>query len=161
MNDVISQTAFINIQFKIYHSQHYIIARCHKIYHSQHYIIVMKTTHITCIRLYNFLQLNLTRIFGFGFMVFNATFNNISVTLWRSVILVGETGLPREIHRPIASHWQILSHKSIIKYISPWAGFELTTLTTIWSRPWRFLISILIIRNQQITFIECLSTNRD
>jgi ABC-type antimicrobial peptide transport system permease subunit len=51
--------------------QHYIIARCHKIYHSQHYIIVMKTTHITCIRLYNFLQLNLTRIFGFGFMIRN------------------------------------------------------------------------------------------
>jgi hypothetical protein len=29
----------------------------------------------------------------FGFMVFNATFNNISVISWRSVLLVEETGL--------------------------------------------------------------------
>ena len=31
-----------------------------------------------------------------GFMVFNATFNNISVILWWSVLLVEETGLPDE-----------------------------------------------------------------
>jgi hypothetical protein len=29
-------------------------------------------------------------------MVFNATFNNISVILWWSVLLVGETGVPGE-----------------------------------------------------------------
>jgi hypothetical protein len=34
------------------------------------------------------------------FMVFNATFNNILVILWRSVLLVEETG---ENHRPAAS----------------------------------------------------------
>jgi len=32
-----------------------------------------------------------------GFMVFNATFNNISVISWRSVLLVEETGVPGEI----------------------------------------------------------------
>ena len=37
-------------------------------------------------------------------MVFNATFNNISAILWRSVLLVEETGVPRENHRPAASH---------------------------------------------------------
>ena len=37
-------------------------------------------------------------------MVFNATFNNISVMSWRSVLLVEETGVPRENHRPVASH---------------------------------------------------------
>ena len=37
----------------------------------------------------------------FGFMVLNATFNNISVRSWRSVLLVEETG---ENHRPGASH---------------------------------------------------------
>jgi len=37
-------------------------------------------------------------------MVFNATFNNISVISWRSVLLVGETGEPRENHPPVASH---------------------------------------------------------
>ena len=38
------------------------------------------------------------------FMVFNDTFNNISVILWRSVLLVVETGVPGENHLPAASH---------------------------------------------------------
>jgi hypothetical protein len=37
-------------------------------------------------------------------MVFNATFNNISVISWRSVLLVEKTGGPEENHRPVASH---------------------------------------------------------
>jgi len=37
-------------------------------------------------------------------MMFNATFNNISAILWRSVLLVEETGIPGENHRPVASH---------------------------------------------------------
>jgi hypothetical protein len=43
-------------------------------------------------------------------MVFNATFNNISVISWWLVLLAEETGVPRENNRPTASHWQILSH---------------------------------------------------
>jgi len=39
--------------------------------------------------------------------VFNVTFNNISAISWQSVLLVEETG---ENHRPVASHWQTLSH---------------------------------------------------
>ena len=46
-------------------------------------------------------------------MVFNATFNNISVILWRSVLLVEETGGPGENHRSVAIHWQTLSHKIV------------------------------------------------
>jgi hypothetical protein len=38
------------------------------------------------------------------FMVFNATFNNISVISWWSVLLVEETGIPGENHQPAASH---------------------------------------------------------
>ena len=42
-------------------------------------------------------------------MVFNATFNNISViSLW-SVLLVEETGVPRENQQPVASHRQTLT----------------------------------------------------
>jgi len=41
-------------------------------------------------------------------MVFNATFDNISVISWQSVLLVEKTGVPGENHRPIASHWQTL-----------------------------------------------------
>jgi len=38
------------------------------------------------------------------FMMFNATFNNISVISWQSVLLVEETGVSREYHRPVESH---------------------------------------------------------
>ena len=41
-------------------------------------------------------------------MVFNATFNNVSVISCRSVLLVEETGGPRENHRPVTSHRQTL-----------------------------------------------------
>jgi len=37
-------------------------------------------------------------------MVFNATFNNISVISWRSGLLVEETGVTRENYGPDASH---------------------------------------------------------
>jgi len=46
-------------------------------------------------------------------MVFNATFNNISVISWQSVLLVDETGVPGENYRPAASHWQTLSHNIV------------------------------------------------
>ena len=46
-------------------------------------------------------------------MLFNATFNNISVILCLSLLLVEETGVPGENHRPVASHWQTLSHNVV------------------------------------------------
>ena len=46
-------------------------------------------------------------------MVFNDTSNTISVISWRSVLLVEETEVPVENHRPVASHWQTLSHNSV------------------------------------------------
>ena len=49
------------------------------------------------------------------FMVFNATFNNISAILWQSVLLVEETGVPGENIRPAARvrHWlyHIMLHR--------------------------------------------------
>ena len=41
-------------------------------------------------------------------MVFNASFNNISVISWRLAVLVEEIRVPGE-----TSHWQILSHNII------------------------------------------------
>jgi len=35
---------------------------------------------------------------GLWFIVFNTTFNNISVLLWLSFLLVEETGVPGENH---------------------------------------------------------------
>jgi len=70
-------------------------------------------------------------------MVFNTTFNNISVVSWRSVLLVEETGVSGENHRPVANHRQTLSHIIIYKNIMlyrvhlAWVGFELTTFVVI------------------------------
>jgi len=52
------------------------------------------------------LDLNLlaSLIVCIGFIVFNATFYNISVKSWLLVLLVEQTGGPGENHRPVASH---------------------------------------------------------
>ena len=47
-------------------------------------------------------------------MVFNATFTNISAISWRSVLLVKETVVSGENHRPVASYWQTLSHEIVL-----------------------------------------------
>ena len=54
-----------------------------------------------------------------GVMVFNATFNNISVISWWTCLLVEDTGVPEELvedtgvpeetHRPAASHWNCIT----------------------------------------------------
>ena len=59
-------------------------------------------------------------------MVFNATFNSISVISWRSVLLVAETGGPGENPRPATDK---LYH--IMLYTSPWSWFELKTSMVI------------------------------
>jgi hypothetical protein len=46
-------------------------------------------------------------------MVFNTTFNNISVISWQSVLLVEETVEPRENHWSVASHWKTLSNNVV------------------------------------------------
>ena len=48
-----------------------------------------------------------------GGMEFNATFNNISVISWRSVVLVEETGVLGENYRHVANHWLTLSHNVV------------------------------------------------
>jgi hypothetical protein len=60
----------------------------------------------------NYAQGRLTTDLGW-FMVFNATFNNISVILWRSVVLVEETEVTAENHRSDASQWQTLSQNVV------------------------------------------------
>jgi hypothetical protein len=42
-------------------------------------------------------------MFGW-FVVFDVTFNNISVISWRSVLLMEKDGVPGENHRHVASH---------------------------------------------------------
>ena len=52
-------------------------------------------------------------------IVFNAAFNNITVILWLSFLLVEETRVPGKNHLPAANHWQALSHNVFIEYTLP------------------------------------------
>jgi len=61
-------------------------------------------------------------------MLFNATFNNISVILWHSVLIVNETGISGENHWPAASHWQSLSHNVVSSTPRHEQEFELPAL---------------------------------
>jgi hypothetical protein len=64
-----------------------------------------------------------------------------SVISWWSVLLVEQSGVPKETHRLVVGHWQTLTHN----VISSTPRNELTSLvvisinctTTIWSRPRR------------------------
>jgi hypothetical protein len=46
-------------------------------------------------------------------MMFNATFNNISVISWGSVLLMEESRVPGKNHQPVASHGETLSHNVV------------------------------------------------
>jgi hypothetical protein len=61
-------------------------------------------------------------------MVFNATFNNISVIWWRSVLLVEETRGPEKT-TDMSQVTDKLYH--IMLYTSPWSILELTTSVVI------------------------------
>jgi hypothetical protein len=82
-------------------------------------------------------------------MVLNATFNNISVISWLSVLLVEETGVPRENHRPVISHWQprlnMLGTDCIDSYKSNYHTITTTPCLYIWSFLDKCLIRIFAI----------------
>jgi hypothetical protein len=64
-------------------------------------------------------------------MVFNATFNNILVTLWSSDLLVEETGVPGKKNTDLPEVVDILYHIMLYRVHLTWAGFKLTTLVVI------------------------------
>ena len=66
-----------------------------------------------CLYIFN----NFLFMVWFGFMMFNATFNNISVISWRSVLLLEETAGPGKNHGPVSSHWPFCLYISRHKYL--------------------------------------------
>ena len=59
----------------------------------------------------------------FRVVVFSATFNNILVISWWSVLLVEVTGVFGENHWPVASHWQTLSN-NVASSRTPLSGIQ-------------------------------------
>jgi hypothetical protein len=55
------------------------------------------------------------KVVWFTFMVFNATFSNISAIPWRPVLMVEEAGVPGENHRPWASNFLIYNWEKNIE----------------------------------------------
>ena len=69
----------------------------------------------------------------YGVMVFNATFNNMSMISWQSVLLLEESGVSGENYWPAASHWQTLSDNvaSSIPHL-----IRIRTHNVNWDRHW-------------------------
>ena len=107
------------------------------------------------------------------FMVFNPTFNDISVISWQSVLLVEETRAPAENHRPVTSHWQTLSHNVVSStprherdsnsQLQWWWALSAQVVvnpTTIRSQPWRSRqwkddTSDMIIKDKVLIMVGC------
>jgi len=51
-----------------------------------------------------------------GVMVFNTTFNNISVISWQSILLVEANGVPGKNHRKSLTNWIMWFPLTICRY---------------------------------------------
>ena len=85
---------------------------CHKTYAFHPFFHLFRK--IPCHYIFTYEMRELCIQTGVSVMVFNTTFNNISVRPWRSVLLVEETGVSGKNYWPATSHWQTLSHNVVL-----------------------------------------------
>ena len=64
------------------------------------------------------------------FLVFNATFSNISAISWRPILVVEEAGVTGENHRPWASNWSTLSFAAASQ-VHPFCNLQIRERTHI------------------------------
>ena len=117
---MITHSLTLRNYFVLYHQQYY----CN----SQICLNKLKGTCLRQIPVYKE-KFNFLHWMNVCLMVFNATFNNISVISWRSVLLLEETRGSGENHRPVSNHWQTLSQ--IVVHLALIERFELTTSVVI------------------------------
>ena len=82
-----------------YNSKHYIISYWECVNFIVHRDVFLRTFNVLAV-----VSVPPPTWFIRGVMVLNATCNNISIISWLSVLLVKETGVSGENHRPAASH---------------------------------------------------------
>jgi hypothetical protein len=83
-----------------------------EVYWIQHYVIKVVSGFLRVLRFPPPIKLTLS-FRWLGLWCLMPPFSNISVISWRSVFLGGETGVPGENHRPVASYWQTFSHNTV------------------------------------------------
>ena len=86
------------------------------------------------------------------FMVSNATFNNITVISWWSVLLVDETGVPGENHRSVAS--QIILYPVYLIQYGLQSGFPYYNVITCQPQYEVFILSVTRARAEQLYGFE-------
>ena len=89
--------------------------------------LCMKYTHLSELKGSN----SWKTTYNFRFRVLNATFNNISVISWQSVLLVGKPENPEKTTDLSWATDKFLLYHMLYRVHLTWAGFELTTLVVI------------------------------